>query len=639
MKSVKPARKVGAFVASFVMLAVGAASPAFAQLGSPGGGMMPGMSPGGGMRPPNQGGDDKEEGPAEAAPDQDKDDDENAPLAPLSEASRRRTQVLELDGYYRMRGDWLRNFNMGQGYVFAGLNDTTVPVGTPPFPLPLDCGLGRKSCAQKNIGSANMRLRLEPTINISDQVRVLAQIDVLDNLITGSTPDSLVRTDRLTAGSGISPSTILSSSQDNPEVGQNGYSSSIRAKRAWGEVDTEFGTLKFGRMPWHFGRGMMYNAGRCLDCDGGTNVDRLMVMSKLWGHDVAASWDYAAQGFTTNMTSLGITDRSNVPYDLSQRDDTLQLMASITKMQSDEQFRSDAGRGELAVNYGAQVVYRSNNRETRNPPGAPAIPVAGNFTPEMLANGTSTVFATVNALAIIPSLWFKLGWKALTLEFESNAVLGKIGNAGDLTAEPLNKKLDLRQLGWVFASELNLFKSALFVGLETGGATGDRATAPDNTSNANGYLNYRWRNVQQRAGDRAITDFRFSPEYHVDQILFRRILGTVTNAIYIKPQIAYWLNLAQQKQLGVNGAIIYSASAVPEGTPGGTRNLGVESNLGLTYRNPADGFYAGFTWAVLFPLAGLDRPSTEANNRRWPEGNETSSSTAQALRFFFGIQF
>ena len=31
-------------------------------------------------------------------------------------------------------------------------------------------------------------------------------------------------------------------------------------------------------------------------------------------------------------------------------------------------------------------------------------------------------------------------------------------------------------------------------------------------------------------GDHSLNDFHFSPDYHVDEILFRHILGTVTNA-------------------------------------------------------------------------------------------------------------
>ena len=45
-------------------------------------------------------------------------------------------------------------------------------------------------------------------------------------------------------------------------MGQNGFTSSIRAKRAWAEIDTEFGSIYFGRMPWNWGRGIFYNDGR-----------------------------------------------------------------------------------------------------------------------------------------------------------------------------------------------------------------------------------------------------------------------------------------------------------------------------------------------------------------------------------------
>ena len=43
-------------------------------------------------------------------------------------------------------------------------------------------------------------------------------------------------------------------------------------------------------------------------------------------------------------------------------------------------------------------------------------------------------------------------------------------------------------------------------------------------------------------------------------------------------------------------------------TPGNASPYGVEMNLGLNYRNPADGFYAGLTWGVLWPMGALNRP-------------------------------
>ena len=89
--------------------------------------------------------------------------------------------------------------------------------------------------------------------------------------------------------------------------------SSIRAKRAWAEVDTEFGSIRFGRMPWHWGRGMFYNQGACVDCDVGTTVDRVMGLTTIYGHQIAAAWDLGAQGPTTQQLTLGRNDPSGYP--------------------------------------------------------------------------------------------------------------------------------------------------------------------------------------------------------------------------------------------------------------------------------------------------------------------------------------
>ena len=125
-----------------------------------------------------------------------------------------------------------------------------------------------------------------------------------------------------------------------------------------------------------------------------------------------------------------------------------------------------------------------------------------------------------------------------------------------------------------------------------GGATGDQAEHPGQ------YLNYRWRFVQQPSGDHAINDFHFSPDYHVDEIFFRHIMGTVTNATYFKPQAAYWFDLGRTRAVGINGGAIFSMAQVPVSTPGDSLIYGVETNLGLGYRNTAEGFYAGFIWGV-----------------------------------------
>src|ERR1051325_4133258 len=157
-------------------------------------------------------------------------------------------QIFELDGYLRLRTDYMHQFFLGQGYyAAANTNIPNVNYGLPPFPVPLDCPRPNamtmvttipSNCPSKNIGGANLRFRLEPTLNVTDQVRVHAQIDVLDNTIMGSTPDSLAGIEGynrpVSTGNPIdtpsNPSGFLSNNQDPPEVGQNGFLSSIRAK-------------------------------------------------------------------------------------------------------------------------------------------------------------------------------------------------------------------------------------------------------------------------------------------------------------------------------------------------------------------------------------------------------------------------
>jgi uncharacterized protein (TIGR04551 family) len=603
--------------------------------------------PGGGMPAPPMGQEPKEEGPAEAAPEEEGRPSDLEPLPGYAEQSRKKMQIFEMDGYMRLRGDYMHNFFLGQGYTsgvstpLGGQTASNPSVnGLPPFPVPLGCpvpaalgtlGASSGNCPTKGMGGANVRLRLEPTFNITDQVRVHAQIDVLDNTLLGSTPDSLAGLDRSNLSPpGVAPSPLLYTTEDPPEVGQNGYVSSIRAKRAWGEVDSEFGSLRFGRMPWHWGRGIAYNDGSCPDCDQGTTVDRVMVLSQLYGHQLMASWDFGSQGLTSQQLNIGRDNPGGYPIDLSQDDDVVQFMAAITKIDNPVQLHERIDRGDLVANYGLQLVYRSQQNDVAvntNPTTTATLPNNVTGTAPTPTQATLAMPQnTINGLIVTPDLWFKLYFKALTIEAEGTAVLGKVDRAGPLAADS-TARLTLRQFAWVVASEVRLYRDAFFIGFETGGATGDQA------EDRNQYLNYRWKFVQQPPGDHSINDFKFSPEYHVDEILFRQILGTVTNAIYFKPKVSYWFDLQQNRQVGFTGAVIYSMAQVPVSTPGNALSYGIEMNVGLNYRNTAEGFYAGAIWGVLWPLGALDRPTSV-----WGP-DAANASAAQVVRIFLGIKF
>jgi uncharacterized protein (TIGR04551 family) len=622
------------------------ARPAAAQM-SPGGFGAPG---GGGMQPPPSQ-NEKEEGPAEEAPEENRPADLE-PLSGYADQSKKKMQIFELNGYLRLRDDYMHDFFLGLGYSHVPSGSrvaNTQSYGLPPFPVPLDCpspassagavglpgtaGTPAANCGTKNIGGANLRFRLEPTLNVTDQVRVHAQIDVLDNTILGSTPDSLAgiqgfNTPPATTASGqLSPaatSAFLSQTQDAPEVGQNGFTSSVVAKRAWAEIDTEFGSIYFGRMPWNWGRGIFYNDGSCADCDVGTTVDRVMAMTTVYGHQLKFAWDLGAQGDTTQQLSLGRLDPSGYPYDLSQNDDVLQLMASVARIENPVDLRERIDRGDVVVNYGLQVVYRNQGNVDAVPATNAANTLMG-FGPQPLMPDQIPTSLPYGAYSFTPDVWFKLYYKALTIEAEGIAILGHIQHPYALAEN--NQELTLAQAGWVVASELRLFHDSFFVGFEVGGATGDQANNPGQ------YLNYRWRFVQQPTGDNAINDFHFSPDYHVDEIFFRHILGTVTNATYIKPQAAYWFDLGRTRAIGINGGAIISMAQVEVSTPGDALLYGVETDLSAGYRNTAEGFYAGLTWGVFWPLAALDRPLAT-----WGQ-DAANASAAQILRVTMGVKF
>lgn len=627
-------------------LAASAARAQMGGMGTPGGGMPGGPGSMGGQAPA------KEEGPAQQAPEEPGQPSDLEPISGYVDQNRRRTQLFQVDGYFRLMTDYMHNFNLSQGYsnktydtVDAAGNPLKLS-GVPPFPTPLSCpspvagatvnnaaaGDPATTCGHKDISTATVRLRLEPTINVTDSVRVRTQIDVLDNTIMGSSADSLAGLSRPYSDTiPQAPIPFLYNTQNPPEAGQNGYLSSIRAKRAWAEIDTEFGSLRFGRMPWHFGRGISFNDGSCPECSGGTTVDRIALLTELYGHQFTLALDFGSQGLTSGQLSLGRYASDMTPIDLAQDDDVFEYMAAVTKIDNPIQLRERVDRGDVVLNYGLQLVYRSQQSSFADSNCAmPTDPMdIARCTVNPARKEQVQVLSEINAYTFQPNLWAKLYYRALTVEFEGTTLLGRMDHGGILLDKSeVTSPLTFRQFGGVLASELKLYHDTFFVGFEAGGASGDQAEDPSQ------YLNYRWRFVRQPQGDHSIRDFKFSPEYHIDSILFREILGTVTNAVYFKPAIAYWIDLQKNRQLGLNGSVIYSLAQVPVSTPGNALGYGVEMNLGANYRNTADGFYAGMTWGVLWPLGALGRPANI-----WTTSDSGDAHAAQVLRGFLGVKF
>ena len=219
-------------------------------------------------------------------------------------------QFLEMDGYLRLRGQLFDNLDLGVG---------TDSSGYPLFPQPLENSSGKRG----TLASANMRLRLEPTMNISEHVRVRAQVDVLDNYVLGSSNTALFD------GSG-SPYPVP----------------------FYGEVQTPVGLLSFGRMPSQWGLGILAHAGQGLDDDYGDTVDRIQfalppVTTPVGSLNFVPMIDFDSEGVLHLDPRFG--GGVGQPFDAESGDDARTYALKIARLDTEDEIRRKLERNERSV--------------------------------------------------------------------------------------------------------------------------------------------------------------------------------------------------------------------------------------------------------------------------------------------------
>ncbi len=530
---------------------------------------------------------DKPKGVAEEAPS-DTGQLPTTPVLPPPQNKRKQFQLFELDGYFRFRTDWFKKFNMG-------FRDDGP--GGAPFPDPLGCGAeaAEGTPCDSSLRSANIRLRLEPVINLDESTSVHFQVDVLDNLVLGSSADGVFLDG--TPRPGNIPTGVFSDSQVAPEAGRNALTDSIVVKRAWAEVMTPLGLLKFGRMPNQWGLGILANAGGhdplhgTYDFDGdfGDSVDRLIFSTNIPSTPLSAAIgvDWGQSAPTAAQTELWQDRYFGQPYDLDDNDDVNDWVFIVADTDSPERFQEKLDEGELALNYGAYVTYRTQDWEY----DFSSLEVGEEVDAEMFVPRSSKLY--------IPDLWLRVGYQQFTFEAEAVARFGDLNGTSNLeTGTP--EELDVKQLGAVARLELKLLDDTLRLGLEAGYASGDEW---DN--NPQGSLHFRNAQLIPGAGDDQVNRFLFDPEYEIDLILFRELMGAVSNATYARPSVTYDIT----KSISFRGQGVVSFANEEVATPGNARMYGVELDGDLGYHNGA--FFAGISYGVLFPLAALDHPRDE----------------------------
>ena len=577
--------------------------------------------------------------------------------------------VFEIHGYFRVRSELFHNFALGRQDTGIGLwpqptDNTYTPIGksgssnaqvlvnlcgSPTAPTP---------CSNNSQAGANMRFRLNPELHISDNLRIMAQIDMLDNLVLGSTPEGYYNTPTSSgytaaARGGYTPFAAFSTTQWAPVAGVNSTENSITVKRVWGEYMTPVGMLRFGRMPSQWGLGMVANAGDGYDSDWQTDADRIMFITGIKKYDLYFSgmWDFVSSG----QTSASFAQQQGQPYDLGQLDAVNQWGLVAVRRRDPELQRLDLAKGKPVINGGTYVVYR--NQLLSNDGGGVGTSATSASLGQSSSNYT-TGLVRRGAWAVVPDLWFQFLYEKFRFEAEGVMVYGNIeslsftpgtGAVGyNNPTNPSDPGYHIRQFGVATQSEFRAIEDRLRIQFGFGWASGDpglNTLAPQSQGLENHPI----------ASDRTFSEFAFHPDYRVDLILFRNILTRVEGAYYFRPSVEY--DFARDKngqKLGGGAAVIWSRASEFIQTPGHNRDLGIELD-GKVYFQSRDGtlnddhekkggFYTQLEYGVLFPLAGLGYLQGQQTNYSGPTGSSAngatlSTATAQILRWYVGILY
>jgi uncharacterized protein (TIGR04551 family) len=488
----------------------------------------------------------------------------------------RRNSSFEWSADFRLRGEALHNLDLNRGLT---------PSGQSLYPVPV-----HPSSSTLTHGDMRLRTDLAAFSPIGD-VALRARVDVLDNLAFGSMPE------------GPPQSTV---SQQPVQA--------LSIKRVYGQVLTPFGLLAAGRMGSHWGLGMLTHGGDCFDCDSGDAADRVAFVTPVLGHIWAVAYDISWTGPTVARPSgqrlVGVEPSTDV------RAVTLATL----------RYRSDVSRerrrnaGRATFDYGTYFSYRWQDQDI---PGVYYGAVDGTQ-----PSSSQLIARDMRAYAV--DVWARFDLPYLRLEAEAAYLGAQIGQASLIPGVRYPEPLTAEQFGVAFESEIGAGHWPVVGGLDAGFASGDAAPCfgafpgpfdppaqPGDLDGPQAHPPY----------DNSIKNFRFHPDYRVDRILFREIIGTVTDAVYVRPHLKWRVVDWQSGSIVASVAAVASWATQASSTPGGARPLGIEIDPSLTYQSGGN-FRLSVEHAVLFPLAGLDNPD---------EGLKASS--AQLFRITMGLGF
>ena len=477
-------------------------------------------------------------------------------------------KYFELYGYFGVANNFTYNMMLSGNNPYLASRNTINNVTT-------DETTGEKVLKSSNervLNWAWMKLHLEPVINIAEIIEIHTKLSIFGNTALGANNYEI---DRKTNG-------LLRDAQ-------LATSASIIFEGLWGVFDTPIGELKIGRMPFHWGLGILYNEGNRFNSQSSGNyLDRIQLTIPVSKFKIIPAFDLA---------STGMLDRfHDYLIDASQKDDGFNVSLMFT-MQEDDQaiLMNKLMNDKTVIEAGAMVMFSWKNYSsgTWKDEDKTVDPTDDAFI------DPNKVYAYTSQSAKLWKLdaWFKLHLRNFSFQTELAFMTGSIGKI--LMDDGKENSVKTMQVGFAIDMVYRIIPRKFHLSLLTGLASPDDADYVQGDSWNTPGLAVRNSAVNS---DRSVDNFRFNKDYNFNSALWNQFLGRFTAGYYASLEADYFFIDDLKGYLGLT----YTMALKKNNSLGG-KGLpnAVEPYIGIDYANRS-GFRLGTRYQFGVPLSGLD---------------------------------
>jgi uncharacterized protein (TIGR04551 family) len=329
-------------------------------------------------------------------------------------------------------------------------------------------------------------------------------------------------------------------------------------------------------------------------------------------------------------------------------DDVNEYSLRVQRLDHPDDIKQELSQGGWVLNYGLWASWRVQYRDLGDAYYIPDAtqPTVWDYDPARLIDHTVNPSYEERRDANVVSFdaFGRFYWGKLKIGLEgvftwgqyrdqviakANAQLG----SSNLDAAELKRATQI--LSWGFALEASYKLPDEYAGvnllLKAGVASGDSAPGfgtLDQTGSQHGIFGGKV--------DSSIENFQFNPNYHVDYLMFRNILGTVSDAWYVSPGASYDVN----ESININGNVTYSnaiykrstqscydptqARCPDEGGEQGAREMGLEfdaeASWGMAVDPDGNSFRAAIRGGLVFPFGAFQNPLGKTQPLQYERG-------------------